>query len=334
MNGGDREPLRVCVVGCGAVTQAIHLPVLALLGELFRLVAVVDPDLDLARTVGAGARAYSTLAAALAVGGFDVVAVCSPAHFHEQQVIEACAARVRGILCEKPLALGGAEAGRILRASEESGVPVVVATMHAHDPAFTAAREAWEDVGPARLVESICFLPSNEHYLALATELRLPSASRTAKRLPPLSPIHGLASHHLGIVEDLMGGVGEVISARQVEPYGYEVVLSVDSAVGHLVGVAGAGGSPEWRLRAVSDDGILDVAFPPSYVQAGSAHASLTTLQGVHSWSFDESGYEHEWRALRRAVDDPSAAIGDLRRAAAHVELAERIVARSERPWR
>ena len=51
----------------------------------------------------------------------DVVAICSPHEFHAVQVIAACRAGKKAILCEKPFAMSGEEADEIAAVAAESG---------------------------------------------------------------------------------------------------------------------------------------------------------------------------------------------------------------------
>jgi predicted dehydrogenase len=139
-------PLGVGLLGAGPVTQAIHLPTLATFGDLFQVRHIMDVDRTVATEVAqrVGARASTDMQAVLDDPEVEVVAICSPPQFHAQQVAAACAARKRAILCEKPLATTADEARSIAEASRASGVPVVVGTMHAYDPAYVAAASEWQ----------------------------------------------------------------------------------------------------------------------------------------------------------------------------------------------
>src|SRR3546814_18610618 len=49
----------------------------------------------------------------------DVIVICSPSQHHAAQVIAACRAGVKAILCEKPFAMTAEEANEIAAVSEE-----------------------------------------------------------------------------------------------------------------------------------------------------------------------------------------------------------------------
>lgn len=113
--------LGVGILGAGPVTQAIHLPTLARLPDLFRVTTVMDIDAQVAETVASRAMAEPTqsVQAVLDNPSVDVVAVCSPHQFHAEQVAAICAAGKRGILCEKPLATSRAKLRKSVRSSRQ-----------------------------------------------------------------------------------------------------------------------------------------------------------------------------------------------------------------------
>jgi len=57
----------------------------------------------------------------LAMHGLDAVSIVTPTHTHCQIALDAIAAG-KHVLCEKPLAMTGAEARQMLRAAEEAGI--------------------------------------------------------------------------------------------------------------------------------------------------------------------------------------------------------------------
>jgi hypothetical protein len=168
------SPLGVGVIGAGPVTQAIHIPALATLPERLQVRHIMDVDQSVATEVAGrvGARASTDVQSVLDDASVDIVAICSPPQFHADQVAAACEAGKKAILCEKPLATSADEAHRIAQASRTSGVPIIVGTMHAYDPAYVAASHAWSGLSEkATLVRSVIYLPPNDEMIALATDL-------------------------------------------------------------------------------------------------------------------------------------------------------------------
>ena len=135
------DPLGVGFVGAGPVTQAIHLPTLARLTELFTVTHVTDITDEIATSVAArvGARSSTSIDELLGDPRVDVVAVRSPHQFHAAQVIDACRAGKKAVLCEKPFATSADEAAEIAAVSAETEVPIIVGAMHAFDPGWLDA---------------------------------------------------------------------------------------------------------------------------------------------------------------------------------------------------
>jgi predicted dehydrogenase len=89
--GGAPPTLGVGILGAGPVTQAIHLPTLARLRDVFSVVRVMDVDADVAESVAArvGAAWTTSVEELLADPAVEIVAICSPHQFHAEQVIAA-----------------------------------------------------------------------------------------------------------------------------------------------------------------------------------------------------------------------------------------------------
>ncbi|MGH3277442.1 MAG: Gfo/Idh/MocA family protein [Streptosporangiaceae bacterium] len=304
--------LGVGIIGAGPVTQAIHLPVLVGLADRFRVTRVMDIDGGLAAEVAARAGAVpgTDVDELLADPAVDVVAICSPHRFHAEQVISACAAGKRAVLCEKPLATSAEEAARIEGAAAASGVPLLIGTMHAYDPAYAAARRHWGDLpDQATLLRSVIYLPANDVMVASSTDPALPPRPATAAAAngqaaalphPPTmrDAILGLAMHNLPLIREFVPETGRVRFAQMLRPWGYSVALSTGDRAVQLIGLMPGQWAPDWTLRVCGGDQELRVSFPPSYVLAGSATAELNTHGERVSWHYPENGYQAEWAHL------------------------------------
>jgi predicted dehydrogenase len=71
----------------------------------------------------------------------DVVSICTWPPLHPEMVEAAGAAGVRGILCEKPMAVDLAGCDRMLAAADRSGAVLVIGHQRRLQPKFTRARE-------------------------------------------------------------------------------------------------------------------------------------------------------------------------------------------------
>lgn len=293
------------------MTQAIHLPSLARLRDILVVRHVMDVDPGVAESVAArvGARHSTTVEELLADPDVDIVAICSPHQFHAAQVIAACRAGKKAVLCEKPFAMNGEEAAAISAVSADTGVPIIVGAMHTFDPGWLAAEGAWENLpGQVHTVRSSIVLPPNPRFEDFATEIvgRVAAPSRgpldgTAIRAMITSGVMGLAIHDLPLVRRFAPDFAsvEVLHAEIVKPFGYLISLRAGAVTIELRAAMNSTWEPAWTFEAIGDDASLSIDFTPSYVQAGSAIARIrragsTTVLGP----FGHNGYEGEWRKL------------------------------------
>lgn len=313
--------LGVGIVGAGVAAQAIHLPTLACLPDLYRVVAVTDVDAGLAQLVAAraGARAAASVAELLADAEVDVVAICSPPHTHAAVTVAACAAGKAGVLCEKPMATTAEDAAAMAAAADTSGIPLVVGAMHCYDPAWLAVARAWDDFpDQVRTVRSSIVLPFNQRFENWAAELQRPQAAAPAAALSEADTLRqrllGLAIHDLPLVRRFLPRWRdvEVVHAALLAPIGYLVLLTSGGSLVELTGLMHDHWQPDWELEAASPRARLHVTFPPSYVQAGSATAQLANgASGTTYGPYDQDGYQAEWRhlaACARGETEPAAA--------------------------
>jgi predicted dehydrogenase len=337
VGGTTVTALGVGILGAGAVTQAIHIPALARLADQFAVRHVMDVDGAAAAAVAARVGANWSISAEelLRDPAVDVVVICSPPAFHAAQVLAAIAAGVRGILCEKPLAATGAEAETIAAAALASRTPLIVGAMHAYDPAWLAAQDAWGDLrDAAHVVRSSIVLPPNARYEHWATESHAPPpASGAAHLRGPAGRAErlrdgmlGLAIHDIPLIRRFVPVIDRVSSAEVLEPFGYAVSIEGASRRVELFAHLHAHWRPEWSFEAWSSEARLRVDFPPSYVQAGSAVATLTRPGGAIQFGpFEGNGYLGEWRRLARLVAGEPQPGQEVRSAVDDLEFALRI---------
>src|SRR6476661_10525091 len=125
------EPVRIGVVGAGAIAQLTHLPVLSKMRGV-KLVAVCDNDRAKARALADRfgiEDAYNDIEDLFESDDLAAVVIATPNHLHEPHVLSAIAAGL-DVLCERPLALTARGAERIVNAAERAGRKVLVANNH------------------------------------------------------------------------------------------------------------------------------------------------------------------------------------------------------------
>ncbi len=151
-------PLRVGVIGTGAM-GASHVSMLAawVPNVVVSVVSDVDERRATAVATEVGADFVPDAAQLIASDAVDAVVVSSPDPTHEELVL-ACLAARKPVLCEKPLALDGAGSQRVVDAEAVLGRRFVqVGFMRRYDPAFEQLRGAVRSgvVGVPRVVHCV-----------------------------------------------------------------------------------------------------------------------------------------------------------------------------------
>lgn len=129
-------PARVALIGCGAIAEQMHLPVLA--GhEGISLAALVDRDVKRARKLadGYGVPTICGDADELAAGSIDAAIVATPPFHHAPGSIGLMRRGIH-VLVEKPMALNLAEAEEMCRVAAEEGVVLAAGYFRRLYPSF------------------------------------------------------------------------------------------------------------------------------------------------------------------------------------------------------
>jgi predicted dehydrogenase len=135
------QPVGIAVVGAGYWGPNLVRNVVQ--SAATRLIAVVDRDVDRARSVAGaftGVRATSDLAAVLADPSVEAVAVATPAGSH-LEVASAAIAAGKHVLVEKPLAAGYADGLALVDAARARGVVLMCDHTYCYTPAVRRIRE-------------------------------------------------------------------------------------------------------------------------------------------------------------------------------------------------
>ncbi|HXG40962.1 MAG TPA: Gfo/Idh/MocA family oxidoreductase, partial [Candidatus Limnocylindrales bacterium] len=137
------RPVRLGIVGLGAVAQAVHLPLLARLPDRFAISAICDLSRSLVDSLGAR---YGVPASARTTDPTDLLArddldgflvLTSGSH---APLAAAALETGRPVFVEKPLAYTVAEADRLAEIARASGGRLQLGYMKLYDPAVVAAR--------------------------------------------------------------------------------------------------------------------------------------------------------------------------------------------------
>jgi len=322
---GDAMPHGVGLIGAGPGVSALHLPTLSRLADRFSVVHVADSGSGRAAIAAArvSAKSSSGFTALLDDPEVDVVAICSPPSEHAQQVLAAVAAGVRGVLCEKPLALTAEDAEEVIAACRAAGTALVVGTNHLFDPAWGRMKHHLDlSGGPVRSVDITLVLPPNDRYHHVVTEWQA-EAAPPSRGAPDWSNPHvaaavvrqlvlGLGVHDLPGLRDLVPRIDRVVYARQLAPIGYVIgAVGGDVAIRLSAVMLPEGADALWRISVVTELDRLEVDFPPAFVHSGSAAVRVWGPDG-HVTSFPrdgDDGYLAEWRALAALLDGTGAPV-------------------------
>jgi predicted dehydrogenase len=151
---GGEAPV-IAVIGCGAITEALHLPALARHPETMAKAVCVDPNFGRAKAMATkfgAARAVERYQDVMADVDGAIVAV--PPKLHYPVTMDLLAANVH-VLCEKPLTESGEQARGLVAKAEQMGVALCVNNYRRLYPSSIKVRDliAAGELGPVRRLE-------------------------------------------------------------------------------------------------------------------------------------------------------------------------------------
>ena len=163
-------PIRVAIIGLGAVTRNIHLPAYSYLKGKVKVVAGCDVDKDARISVGKKwhlPEVYDNPREMIEKTKPDIVSICTPPFLHHEQSLMALDYGCH-IFCEKPLAENLSHIDEIIQASDKSKRFVVVNSQFPYMNIHTCAKEligsptfgrllflhAWQTFRPTEITEA------------------------------------------------------------------------------------------------------------------------------------------------------------------------------------
>ena len=135
------DPVRIGLIGAGAVVQVAHLPVLKKLKNV-ELAAICDVDLPKARALAErfGIRnVFDDIEDLLGHAEVDALLIATPNHLHEPHIQAALSANA-SVMVEKPMALSHGGALKVAKAAEKRGRVLMVGMTHRYRPDAQAVR--------------------------------------------------------------------------------------------------------------------------------------------------------------------------------------------------
>ena len=136
----DGHPVRVGVIGTGAISQVVHVPIFAEREDV-ELIALADADLHKAESLSRRFKVPSVCDAdtLIARDDLDAVVLCTPNHLHEEMAVAALEAG-KHVFVERPLATTSKGAARVIEAAERAGRVLVAGMPHRFRPGVVALK--------------------------------------------------------------------------------------------------------------------------------------------------------------------------------------------------
>lgn len=233
------QQLRIGIVGCGEVTQIMHLPSLDQLRDRYTVTALCDVSAEVLQAVGEHwrmSKRYHEYRDLLAQDDVDAVLVANPDAYHAEVTLAAIAAG-KHVLVEKPMCMTLREADEISAAQERAGITVQVGYMRRYAPAFVEATRMLPELGAIRLARVHDVLGQNTLLVKDTTRVVkgtdvpadvMAEGQRLRNELvteaigdapPPLRMAYGLmlglSSHDISAMRELLGMPQRVLYAAQ-----------------------------------------------------------------------------------------------------------------------
>ncbi|MED4225588.1 Gfo/Idh/MocA family oxidoreductase [Neobacillus cucumis] len=125
-----KKVLNIGIIGCGAIANEKHMPSLAKLSHLGKMVAFCDVVVERASKAAAEygdgeAKVYSDYKELLKDESIDVVHVLTPNLYHSPITVDALEAG-KHVMCEKPMAINSVEAKKMLEVSVKNGKKLTI----------------------------------------------------------------------------------------------------------------------------------------------------------------------------------------------------------------
>lgn len=296
MNGtGSAE---IVVVGTGAIAQVAHLPILTRLRRT-RVAGVFDVDHAKATTIAHRfgiPRVYESLEDVWRDDSVAAVILCTPSDSHEDLTVEALTSG-KYVFCERPLALTGAGAERVVRVADGSG-RLMVGMNQRFRPDAIALRSAVarDDIGRVRYIRTGWM---NRRLMRSPRNWRMRKAGAGGGALMDLGiqildlamwiigfpkPLRLVAHLHArpeSEVEDAAILLLELEGGRVINLEAtWTLVADRENQYLQVVGDSGSGSLPPLRIHRQTDTGIEDLSPPETehseYLFTASYRQELT----------------------------------------------------------
>lgn len=159
------EPIRMGVVGCGAIAQVHHMPNLHDLPDHFTVTAVCDVSPGAAAFVARKFNVPNHFTDYRELLASDVEAVLLCQSDPKTEVAVAALDAGKHLFIEKPMCFSLQEADAIIAARQRAGVVGQVGYMKVYDPAYEYGRQVVEGMNNIRFVQVNHLHPNNDLHM-------------------------------------------------------------------------------------------------------------------------------------------------------------------------
>lgn len=134
MSKGDADRIRVGIIGTGAISQVVHLPILTERTDV-TVAGVCDVDQPKAETIADrfGVQSVARDEDLITDDEIDAVIICTPTYLHENLAIAALQAG-KHVLVERPLALTAEATQNVVDAARQADRCLMVGMSHRFRP--------------------------------------------------------------------------------------------------------------------------------------------------------------------------------------------------------
>ncbi|HEV7276609.1 MAG TPA: Gfo/Idh/MocA family oxidoreductase [Devosiaceae bacterium] len=340
--------LRIGVIGCGEVTQIIHLPALQHLAELFEVTALCDISArvmeGLAPRLGEP-KCYLEYTRLVQDPEVDAVLIANPHVFHAEAAIAAMEAG-KHVFIEKPMCITLAEADALAEAEQRTGRTVQIGYMRRYAGAFLEAVElvrrkrkkvkfarVHDFIGANALIVADTSAVIRDRDVAVAAKAPMQQLVRQrigeaiGVKMGPLAKSYalllGLNSHDISAMRDLFGRPRRVLHAAGREG-GRCISATFDYGDFVCDFATGVDKIPRYDtfLEVYCDDMVIRVDYDTPYVRNLPARLTVTSAHGkggvAHTGSYPSrlDTFVVEWQAFHTSVTSgtsPRTSIADAR---------------------
>jgi len=283
-----KEKYRVGIIGCGGMSRA-HANAYKALPEMTEIVAAADISEEQLKKFSDDygiANLYTDYHEMLAKENLDIVDICTWPRLHAQMTIDSAESGVKGIICEKPMALSMAEADAMVEACDKSGTKLAIGHQLRFGGQYQKAKEIIQngEIGEPIIFHGICagadLLSNATHTVDL---LRLLANDQPAKWVIGQIDCRSKKQRYAHYVEDFAIGYWEYsdgsrgfIEAGTHTMSGYHHIY-VDGTDGQLE--LGASGGPALRVRGKGDSDWRIPEFSGKNPSVGAAEEMVNCIK-------------------------------------------------------